>query len=34
MSVPLVAWNSDHPYLGTPEHNKDLLTPLLGARLG
>ena len=33
MSVPLVAWNNDHPYLGTPEHNKDLLTPLLGAWL-
>ena len=34
MSVPLVAWNNDHPYLGAPEHNKDLLTPLLGAWLG
>jgi len=33
MSVPLVAWNNDHPYLGTPEHNKELLTPLLGAWL-
>ena len=33
MSVPLVAWNNDHPYLITPEHNKDLLTPLLGAWL-
>ena len=32
-SVPLVAWNSDHPYPGTPEYNKDLLTPLLGAWL-
>jgi phosphonoacetate hydrolase len=34
MSGPLVAWNNDHPYLSTPEHNKDLLTPLLGAWLG
>jgi phosphonoacetate hydrolase len=34
MSVPLVAWNNDHPYPGTPGHNKDLLTPLLGAWLG
>jgi phosphonoacetate hydrolase len=33
MSVPLVAWNNDQPYLITPEHNKDLLTPLLGAWL-
>ena len=24
----------DHPYPGTPEYNKDLLTPLLGAWLG
>jgi phosphonoacetate hydrolase len=33
-SVPLVAWNNEHPYvLGAPEHNKDLLAPLLGAWL-
>jgi phosphonoacetate hydrolase len=34
-SVPLFAWNNgDHPYLTEPEHNKDLLTPLLGGWLG
>jgi phosphonoacetate hydrolase len=33
MSVPLVAWNNDHPYPSPPEHNKDLLTPLLGGWL-
>jgi phosphonoacetate hydrolase len=32
-SVPLVAWNNDHPYPSAPEYNKDLLTPLLGAWL-
>ncbi len=34
-SVPLIAWNNDeHPYSGTPEYNKDLLTPLLSGWLG
>jgi phosphonoacetate hydrolase len=32
-SVPLVAWNNDHPYPFPPEYNKDLLAPLLGAWL-
>jgi phosphonoacetate hydrolase len=32
-SVPLIAWNNDHPYPAPPEYNKDLLMPLLNGWL-